>query len=315
MDQNCDGLELCYADADGDGYPSDQLQDARYSSSLTCTGLGISDDNGGLFDCNDSDPNAGEIGEEIIGDGIDSDCDGAEICYVDQDGDGYRTDDTVVSADSDCDDPEEALAALPSGDCDDGEPNANPAETELVGDGIDNDCDGLNLCYGDQDDDGYHTGPPAPTADPPPGDGPSSPPMVCNMMWMANDFTAENGATRVVPRSHLSGCQPDPARTDYGEIPIEAPAGSVLVWEGRTWHAAGLNVSDHPRYGVVTYFCAPIIRSLGNLTYGMRSETRDAMGPDLLKLAGFTPWNSYGMTDDPYADVARAGDDTAGRLG
>lgn len=154
-----------------------------------------------------------------------------------------------------------------------------------------------------------------PYGEPTPGDGPISPPMVCNMMWMANDFTAENGATRVVPRSHLSGCQPDPARTDYGEIPIEAPAGSVLVWEGRTWHAAGLNVSDHPRYGVVTYFCAPIIRSLGNLTYGMRSETRDAMGPDLLKLAGFTPWNSYGMTDDPYADVARAGDDTAGRLG
>ena len=143
-----------------------------------------------------------------------------------------------------------------------------------------------------------------PYGEPTPGDGPISPPMVCNMMWMANDFTAENGATRVVPRSHLSGCQPDPARTDYGEIPIEAPAGSVLVWEGRTWHAAGLNVSDHPRYGVVTYFCAPIIRSLGNLTYGMRSETRDAMGPDLLKLAGFTPWNSYGMTDDPYADVA-----------
>ena len=157
----------------------------------------------------------------------------------------------------------------------------------------------------------YETGPAAgglPLARPRPSFGVST-------IWAFDDFTAENGATRVVPRSHLSGCQPDPARTDYGEIPIEAPAGSVLVWEGRTWHAAGLNVSDHPRYGVVTYFCAPIIRSLGNLTYGMRSETRDAMGPDLLKLAGFTPWNSYGMTDDPYADVARAGDDTAGRLG
>ena len=38
------------------------------------------------------------------------------------------------------------------------------------------------------------------------------------------------------------------------------------------------------------------------------------MSPDLLKLAGFTPWNSYGMTDDPDAAVIRPGDQTAGRL-
>ena len=63
---------------------------------------------------------------------------------------------------------------------------------------------------------------------------PINPPLVANMMWMANDFTVANGATRIVPGSHLSGCLPDPERTDYGEIPIEAPAGSVLVWEGRT---------------------------------------------------------------------------------
>ena len=58
---------------------------------------------------------------------------------------------------------------------------------------------------------------------------PINPPLVANMMWMANDFRVANGATRIVPGSHLSGCLPDPERTDYGEIPIEAPAGSVLV--------------------------------------------------------------------------------------
>ncbi len=139
-------------------------------------------------------------------------------------------------------------------------------------------------------------------------------PLACNMMWMANDFTAENGATRVVPGSHLSGCIPDPTRDDYGEIPIEAPAGSLLVWDARTWHAAGLNVADHPRYGVVTYFCAPIMRSLGNLTYGTRTDVRDAMSQELLTLCGFTPWDSYGMTDDPNTRAARSGDESVGRL-
>jgi len=143
---------------------------------------------------------------------------------------------------------------------------------------------------------------------------PINPPLVANMMWMANDFTVANGATRIVPGSHLSGCLPDPERTDYGEIPIEAPAGSVLVWEGRTWHAAGLNTADHPRYGVVTYFCGPIIRSLGNLTYGMRTEVRESVSQELATLCGFTPWSSYGMTDHPSAMVASPGDETAGRL-
>ena len=143
---------------------------------------------------------------------------------------------------------------------------------------------------------------------------PIAPPLVANMMWMANDFTVDNGATRIVPGSHLSGCLPDPDRTDYGEIAIEAPAGSVLVWEGRTWHAAGLNVADHPRYGIVTYFCAPIIRSLENLTYGMRSEVRESMSQELATLCGYTPWSSYGMTDHPSAVIAAPGDETAGRL-
>ena len=36
-----------------------------------------------------------------------------------------------------------------------------------------------------------------------------SPAVVCNAMWMLDDFTEENGATLVVPGSHLSGRQPD----------------------------------------------------------------------------------------------------------
>ena len=152
-----------------------------------------------------------------------------------------------------------------------------------------------------------------PYGEPTPATVPITPPLAMNMMWMASDFTIANGATRIVPGSHLSGCLPDPSRL-YPAVPIEAPAGSVLVWEGRTWHAAGLNTADHPRFGIVTYYCAPIMRGLANLTYGMRSEIRDTMSPELLTLCGFTPWNSYGMTDDPDTTVARSGDETAGRL-
>ena len=36
-------------------------------------------------------------------------------------------------------------------------------------------------------------------------------PVVCNVLWMISDFTIDNGATRAVPGSHLSGCSPDPS--------------------------------------------------------------------------------------------------------
>jgi hypothetical protein len=81
-------------------------------------------------DCNDSnaDINPGET--EICGDGIDQDCDGSDLACtpepndVDDDGDGYTE---------------------TEGDCNDSNADINPGETEICGDGIDQDCDGSDL--------------------------------------------------------------------------------------------------------------------------------------------------------------------------
>ena len=75
----------------------------------------------------------------------DQDCDGTELCYVDQDGDGYRTLETVQSLDSDCDDPTEAGVDLPAGDCNDNAPGINPSAEEIPGDGVDQDCSGADV--------------------------------------------------------------------------------------------------------------------------------------------------------------------------
>ncbi len=130
-DYNCDG-SVGYADADGDTFAA-------------------------CDDCNDADATINPDGTELPGDGLDSNCDGAEICYVDVDDDGYRPDDTttVDGVTLACDQPGEALASDPDGDCNDEDAAINPGATELAGDGVDSNCDGGELCYVDADDDGY----------------------------------------------------------------------------------------------------------------------------------------------------------------
>jgi ectoine hydroxylase-related dioxygenase (phytanoyl-CoA dioxygenase family) len=76
-------------------------------------------------------------------------------------------------------------------------------------------------------------------------------------IWALDDFTAENGATRVVPGSHEG-----PARTpDLVEtVPVEMPAGSVFLFSGQLYHGAGANVSDRPRLGVAIDYIQPWLR-------------------------------------------------------
>lgn len=140
-----------------------------------------------------------------------------------------------------------------------------------------------------------------------------SPPMVLNFMWMISDFTAANGATRVVPGSHLSGVQPTgEPRSD--EVQPEGTAGSAIVWDGRTWHGSGVNTADGPRLGLTTFFCAPVVRALTNMTYATRPDVLAELDDEMKRLLGFAPWNGYGATDEPNADFVRPGIETVGEL-
>ncbi len=69
-------------------------------------------------------------------------------------------------------------------------------------------------------------------------------PMLLQTMWMLTDFTAENGATRLVPGTHLSG-KPPATPEDAGEVPALGRRGSVLIWLGGVWHRNGANISAH----------------------------------------------------------------------
>ncbi|HZP81541.1 MAG TPA: phytanoyl-CoA dioxygenase family protein [Chthonomonadaceae bacterium] len=82
----------------------------------------------------------------------------------------------------------------------------------------------------------------------------------CNTIWVIDDFTEENGPTRVVPGSHRKFAwpkaeMPDPAAPHPCEIKLTAPAGSVLVVNAHTWHGGTRNNTDRPRRAMHGYFC------------------------------------------------------------
>jgi ectoine hydroxylase-related dioxygenase (phytanoyl-CoA dioxygenase family) len=92
-----------------------------------------------------------------------------------------------------------------------------------------------------------------------PGPVPPSGYQVCNSIWLLDDFTAANGATRVVPGSHRSGAvpgtaMPDPAAAHPDEVQLTGRAGTVVIFSSHLWHGGTRNRSDRPRRGLHSYF-------------------------------------------------------------
>lgn len=77
--------------------------------------------------------------------------------------------------------------------------------------------------------------------------------MVATAIVALVDFTAKNGAPRVVPGTHVIPKLNVPKSPDIpfqGERTIECAAGSALVFNGHLWHSGTRNRSDSPRHAL-----------------------------------------------------------------
>ncbi len=82
---------------------------------------------------------------------------------------------------------------------------------------------------------------------------------VCNSLWLLDDFTPDNGATRVVPGTHLGTALPgdemtDPSAAHPKEIILQAHVGDVVVVNSHLWHGGTRNQTDKPRRVMHGYF-------------------------------------------------------------
>jgi ectoine hydroxylase-related dioxygenase (phytanoyl-CoA dioxygenase family) len=110
--------------------------------------------------------------------------------------------------------------------------------------------------------------------------------VTANSMWAITDFTADNGATRIIPGSHLNPSSPTYGQ-HYDSVCAEMTRGSILVWDGGLWHGGGANVTSTARRGIAMNYCAGFIRQQENQQLGIPLDTLRTFSPELQELCGF----------------------------
>jgi ectoine hydroxylase-related dioxygenase (phytanoyl-CoA dioxygenase family) len=80
-----------------------------------------------------------------------------------------------------------------------------------------------------------------------------------------NDFTKKNGATTILPKSHLMDTIPDESEYNTKCISLECAEGSVIVFDGRLIHRGETNMSDQYRHALALGFYKPYIKQRINI--------------------------------------------------
>jgi hypothetical protein len=123
------------------------------------------------------------------------------------------------------------------------------------------------------------------------------------VMWSFCDFTAENGATRVVPGSHRflrAWHRPDLSCWASAVM----PKGSALFYLGSTWHGGGANRSTSSRIGLINTYCLGWLRAEENHYLEVPPSVARQYGARVRRLLGYTTYGAgldqlgyYGGTD------------------
>jgi ectoine hydroxylase-related dioxygenase (phytanoyl-CoA dioxygenase family) len=110
-------------------------------------------------------------------------------------------------------------------------------------------------------------------------------------LWALDDFTVENGATRVVPRE-MGIETPDDAREEH-VVQAVMPKGSVVIYLGSTLHGGGANLSNAPRKAVVNTYCLGWLRQEENQYLTLTREEVAAQSDEMRRMLGFQAHGPY----------------------
>ena len=109
----------------------------------------------------------------------------------------------------------------------------------------------------------------------------------CSVIWAIEDFTADNGATEVIPGSHRWGPE-HPDTRPHELVPAVMPAGSAIVFDGALWHRGGANRSAGTRLAISPQYCQPFLRTQESQLLIMPPEAARACSPRLRAMLGYS---------------------------
>jgi ectoine hydroxylase-related dioxygenase (phytanoyl-CoA dioxygenase family) len=127
----------------------------------------------------------------------------------------------------------------------------------------------------------------------------SSPAVGYSVIGAIDAFTAENGATEVIPGSHLwsdeevTERRKDMAALEAMLVPMEIPAGACFVFPGKLLHRGGANRTNRPRLAFTNQYCAGWARPQENFFLSVPKEIVRQMSPRAQALLGYELWPSF----------------------
>jgi ectoine hydroxylase-related dioxygenase (phytanoyl-CoA dioxygenase family) len=121
------------------------------------------------------------------------------------------------------------------------------------------------------------------------------------VMLAFDDYTADNGATRVIPGSHKWG---DRKGKDEEVVPCICPAGSCIFYLSTLWHGGGPNTSAKPRYSATLQYCQPYIRPIENQILSVDPRKLNEIPKRIVDMMGYRtyrPFVGYGTSLCTYS--------------
>jgi ectoine hydroxylase-related dioxygenase (phytanoyl-CoA dioxygenase family) len=115
---------------------------------------------------------------------------------------------------------------------------------------------------------------------------PRTTPLGVSTIWAIEDFTNENGATELIPTSHLWGME-HPDDMSYSPKKAIMPAGSVVIFDAGLWHRGGGNASNATRLAVSPQYCQPWLRPQESQLLIVPPAQAKACSPRMRSLLGY----------------------------
>ncbi|MBT05334.1 MAG: hypothetical protein CMM32_00230 [Rhodospirillaceae bacterium] len=113
-------------------------------------------------------------------------------------------------------------------------------------------------------------------------------PLMVVVTWMLEDFSKQNGATRIVPRSHTKPGFPQNESEKDTEVIITGPRGSAIIMDGAVWHGGGPNQTTNTRWCILSTYTHWFLKPAFDFSKNMPASFYSLLTPRQRQVMGYT---------------------------